>query len=152
MQRTMNERGSIFPFVALLMVGFLGAFYLLAIVTSELAQASRAQTAADAAALAGSSQGPYAAEEAASKNGAQISDYRKNTTVGDVAEEAIEAAANVASRGATGKVAKGVKVVKRLDKLDEDEGDADVTVTVRVGDHEATARARSGSLLGIPGT
>lgn len=106
-----SERGSATPLVALLMVAVGGLCLGLGRMGGVANARAEAQTAADAAALAGAAEGPDAAGPLAAANGAAV--------------EHVEV-----------------------------DGD-DVTVTVRLGDVEAIARAtgaRAGSVIGAPST
>lgn len=94
-----DERGQALPIVLVIMAVAMGAALLLGELGSRALAESRAQTAADAAALAGAAEGPEAAAELARVNGSTSSNVE----------------------GAVG----------------------DATVTVRVGEADAIARARA---------
>jgi hypothetical protein len=74
------ERGSVLPLMGLFMATAAGAMLLLAYVTSALIHASWAQTAADAAALAGASRGEAGANTAATANRGQLISFRVDGT------------------------------------------------------------------------
>ena len=97
--RRHDERGQALPLVLVIMAAAMGTALLLGALGSRALAESRAQTAADAAALAGAAEGPAAAAELARLNGSTSSDVE----------------------GSVG----------------------DATVTVRVGDGRAIARAQA---------
>ena len=67
-----GESGQVFPLVVVLTALVAGAALLMAQLGAEAVQTARLQTAADAAALAGSSFGIDAAEKVAESNGAKV--------------------------------------------------------------------------------
>jgi hypothetical protein len=67
-----SERGSVAPLVALLVVAVGGLCLGLGRLAGTANAAAKAQTAADAAALAGAADGPDAAGELAAANGARL--------------------------------------------------------------------------------
>lgn len=67
-----NERGSVLPLVALLVVCIGGLCLALGRLGGDANAAARAQTAADAAALAAAAEGEPAAKELAVANGARL--------------------------------------------------------------------------------
>lgn len=77
-----TERGQALPLVLVIMAVAVGASLLLGQLGRRAVQGAQAQTAADAAALAGAAEGPGAAAELARRNGSTGSDVRG--TVGDV--------------------------------------------------------------------
>jgi uncharacterized membrane protein len=78
--RTDNDAGQMLPLVALMMV--LAAATALAVGTGGRVVVARAQaqTAADAAALAGAAEGPEAARELADRNGATLVRFEVRST------------------------------------------------------------------------
>ena len=76
-----EERGQALPLVLVIMAAAMGAALLLGELGSRALAESRAQTAADAAALAGAAEGPEAAAELARMNGSTSSAVEG--TVGD---------------------------------------------------------------------
>ena len=76
-----DERGQALPLVLVIMAVAMGAALLLGELGSRALAESRAQTAADAAALAGAAEGPEAAAELARMNGSTSSDVQG--TVGE---------------------------------------------------------------------
>ncbi len=70
--RRRGERGSVIPFVALLIVAVGGLGLGLGRLGGAAVDAAQAQTAADAAALAGAAEGESAAREVAGANGAEL--------------------------------------------------------------------------------
>ena len=111
-----NERGSITPLVVFFTAAVMGAMSVTVLVANDLGDASRAQSAADAAALAGAAKGPIAARSAAVANRAKVVRIKDNAQLG----RAIDAATG-ATQGTIG----------------------DVTVTVKVGRHTKSARAQT---------
>ena len=79
--RRSDERGQALPLVLVIMAAAMGAALLLGALGSRALAESRAQTAADAAALAAAAEGPEAAEALARVNGSAASDV--DGTVGD---------------------------------------------------------------------
>lgn len=73
----MSERGSFLPLVALGLALVVVAGLLLAGFGRATGDRARAQTAADAAALAGVVEGREAAEELAAANGAELLEFRR---------------------------------------------------------------------------
>lgn len=67
-----DESGQVFPLMVVLMALAAGAALLMAQLGAEAVRTARLQTAADAAALAGSSFGIDAAERVAASNGAKV--------------------------------------------------------------------------------
>lgn len=67
-----GERGSVIPFLALLIVAVGGLCLGLGRLGGDAVAAAQAQTAADAAALAGAAEGESAAREVAGANGAEL--------------------------------------------------------------------------------
>lgn len=67
-----DENGQVFPLVVVLTALVAGVALLMAQLGAEAVQTARLQTAADAAALAGSSFGIDAAEKVAERNGAKV--------------------------------------------------------------------------------
>jgi hypothetical protein len=76
-----DERGQALPLVLVIMAAAMGTALLLGELGSRALAESRAQTAADAAALAGAAEGPEAAAELARVNGSATTDVEG--TVGD---------------------------------------------------------------------
>lgn len=99
-----DERGQMFPLLASLMLLGGGAMSLLATVAGEMNEATQAQTAADAAALAAVTGGQRAAHQVAEANGASVISLRivgseAQVTVGVDGHEAVAQAK--AGRGLT---------------------------------------------------
>lgn len=72
----MSERGSFLPLIALALALVVVAGLFLASLTGRAVERARAQTAADAAALAAAVEGGDAAAELARANGAELLEYR----------------------------------------------------------------------------
>jgi hypothetical protein len=70
-----HERGSVLPFVALIVVATGGLVLGLGRVGADAVARTRASTAADAAALAGAAEGREAAEQLAAANGGRLVDW-----------------------------------------------------------------------------
>lgn len=81
------ERGSVTVLVAVLLTLFAALCVGLATVGAGVVARARAQSAADAAALAGVSEGREAAERFALQNGANLVEYRENDVSVDVRVE-----------------------------------------------------------------
>lgn len=71
-----SQRGSILPLMALAIVMAGGGAFLLARMGHAAVTRAQAQTAADAAALAGAAEGQEAARAVAAANGAELLSYR----------------------------------------------------------------------------
>lgn len=67
-----NERGQAYPLVAFLMLAMAGIAIVLGYVNQAVLEQSAAQTAADAAALAGAQDGRLAADHAATANHGRV--------------------------------------------------------------------------------
>lgn len=89
-----NERGSMAPLVALVVVLAGAACLVLGRVGGLAAATARAQTAADAAALAGAADGPDAARDLARANGARVARLEVD---GDAVEVAVVLGGDVAA-------------------------------------------------------
>ena len=76
-----DERGQALPLVLVIMAAAMGTALLLGELGSRALAESRAQTAADAAALAGAAEGPHAVAALARLNGSAVTDVEG--TVGD---------------------------------------------------------------------
>ena len=72
--RCRTERGQALPLVLVIMAAAVGAMLLLGGLGRRAVEGAQAQTAADAAALAGAAEGPPAAEELARLNGSPSAD------------------------------------------------------------------------------
>jgi hypothetical protein len=73
----MSERGSFLPVVVLALAVTVAGAMLLASLVRATGDRARAQTAADAAALAGVVEGPGAAGELATANGGELLEFRQ---------------------------------------------------------------------------
>jgi hypothetical protein len=97
-----DERGSVVPLVALLVLALGGLVVAVGHVGAEVVAAARARTAADAAALAGAAAGRAAADDVARANGGRVvafADGGDGSVTVTVAVGAAEAEARAARRG-----------------------------------------------------
>ena len=76
---SMDDEGSVLPLVALWLLALALMAMMLVVGGDLIIDRSRAQAAADAAALAGAAEGRVAAESVAGGNGAQLVDYRERS-------------------------------------------------------------------------
>ena len=134
-----NERGSMAPLVALVVVLAGAACLVLGRLGGVATATARAQTAADAAALAGAADGPDAARALARANGARVA---RLDVDGDAVEVAVVVGDDVAAvaRARSGEVAGG------------DAGPGVGGTAARVGLDPALLEAlrRAEELLGVP--
>jgi hypothetical protein len=98
--RRWDASGQVLPLVALVVTAAAGAALVVALVGGVVVDRARARTAADAAALAGVTDGRDRAEQVARANGGEIRSYR---AVGDVVEVTVRVGrAEATARASTG--------------------------------------------------
>jgi D-alanyl-D-alanine carboxypeptidase len=127
--RMVGERGQAVPLVLVVLAAAVGAMLLLGVLGGRALQGAQAQTAADAAALAGAAEGPQAADELARLNGSGSSGVEGG--VGDATVTVRVGGADAVARAQSPPAASGPGI----------EG---LTVAMQ------TAVARAGALLGAP--
>ncbi len=93
-----GDRGQVLPLMALALIVALSLALLLARLAPLVDDAARAQTAADAAALAGAAEGRSAAARFANANGGELIDFHQDGSIVEVTVRVGHASADASAR------------------------------------------------------